>query len=248
MACPLCRQRAARRRCPALGRDICAVCCGTKRLVEITCPPDCGYLKASQAHPPASVRRQQERDLGFLMAMHEGLSPAQSELFWAILTFVVGFRADPLMKVVDDDLSDGAAALAATYETAGRGVIYEHRPQSLVAQRFVTDLQAFLGTLAAEATRRRRGTSSATRPWCCAGSRRAPAAWEGPWTKDRRRRSTSSRGSSRTPRARRRPGRRAGGRAAEPMLISRRPGSADWPRSGARARRPLEPEARVCYN
>jgi hypothetical protein len=150
MVCPLCRQRAARRRCPALDRHICAVCCGTKRLVEVACPPDCGYLKTSQAHPPASVRRRQERDLGFLMAMHEGLSPAQSELFWAILTFVVGFRADPLMTVADDDLSDGAAALAATYETAGRGVIYEHRPQSLIAQRLVTALQRFLGTLAAE--------------------------------------------------------------------------------------------------
>jgi hypothetical protein len=150
MDCPLCRQRTTRRRCPALERDICAVCCGTKRLGEITCPPACGYLKASQSHPPAAVRRQQERDLGFLMAMHEGLSPAQSELFWAILTFVIGFRGDPLMKVVDEDLSDGAAALAATYETAGRGVIYEHRPQSLVAQRFVTDLQGFLGRLAAE--------------------------------------------------------------------------------------------------
>ena len=55
------------------------------------------------------------------------------------------------MKVVDEDLSDGAAALAATYETAGRGVIYEHRPQSLVSQRFVTDLQGFLGKLAAQA-------------------------------------------------------------------------------------------------
>jgi hypothetical protein len=150
MVCLLCRERSTRRRCPALDKDICAVCCGTKRSVEIACPPDCGYLRTSQAHPPASVRRQQERDLGLLMAMHEGLSPAQSELFWAVLTFVVGFRGDPLMKVVDDDLSDGAAALAATYETAGRGVIYEHRPQSLIAQRFVSDLRGFLGTLAAK--------------------------------------------------------------------------------------------------
>ena len=119
-------------------------------MVEIACPADCGYLKASQAHPPASVRHQRERDLGFLMAMHEGLSAAQSELFWAVLTFIAGFRGDPLMKVVDEDLADGTAALAATYETAGRGVIYEHRPQSLIAQRFVTDLQGFLGTLAAQ--------------------------------------------------------------------------------------------------
>ena len=154
MLCPLCRKRTARRRCPALDRNICAVCCGTKRLVEITCPTDCGYLKASQAHPPASVRHQQERDRGFLMATHEGLSAAQSELFWTVLTFVAGFRSDPLMKVVDEDLADGTAALAATYETAGRGVIYEHRPQSLVAQRFVTELKAFLGTLQAEADRK----------------------------------------------------------------------------------------------
>jgi hypothetical protein len=126
------------------------VCCGTKRLVEISCPPDCGHLKASQAHPPALVRRRQERDLGFLMAMHDGLSSAQSELFWAILTFVAGFGGDPLVKVLDEDLADGAAALAATYETAGRGLIYEHRPHSLIAQRFVTDLQAFLGRLAGE--------------------------------------------------------------------------------------------------
>jgi hypothetical protein len=100
-----------------------------------------------------SVRRQQERDLAFLMAMHEGLSPAQSELFWAILTFVVGFRGDPLVKVVDEDLAEGAASLAAMYETAGRGLIYEPRPQSLVAQRLVTDLKAFLGKLHAEADR-----------------------------------------------------------------------------------------------
>jgi hypothetical protein len=89
--------------------------------------------------------------VGFIMAMKDGLSASQSDLYWAILTFVVGFRSDPLVKVVDEDVADGAAALAATYETAGRGLIYEHRPQSLIAQRLVTDLKAFLGTLAAKA-------------------------------------------------------------------------------------------------
>jgi hypothetical protein len=151
MTCPLCQQRQARRRCPALGREICPVCCGTKRLGEITCRPDCRYLAAAQAHPPASVRRQQARDLDFLMAMRDGLSSAQSDLFWAVLTFVAGFHSDPLLTMVDEDVAEGAAALAATYETATRGLIYDHRPQSLVAQRFVTDLKAFLGTLAAEA-------------------------------------------------------------------------------------------------
>jgi hypothetical protein len=151
MACPLCRQRRARRQCPALGRTICAVCCGSKRQVEISCPPDCGYLVAAQAHPPASVRRQQDRDLAFVMAMRDGLTASQSDLFLAVLSFVAGLHADPLLTLQDDDVAQGAAALSATYETADRGLIYEHRPQSLVAQRFVTDAKAFLASLVAEA-------------------------------------------------------------------------------------------------
>jgi hypothetical protein len=147
MQCPLCQQRPARRACPALGRQICAVCCGTKRQIEIGCPADCGYLAASQAHPPALVRRQQERDMGFLLAMREGLSHREAELFWVILTFLAGLKADPLLRLADEDVSDAAAALAATYETANRGLIYEHRPSSLAAQRLVTDLKAFLATL-----------------------------------------------------------------------------------------------------
>lgn len=151
MSCPLCRERRARRQCPALGRTICAVCCGSKRQVEINCPPDCGYLVAAQAHPPASVRRQQEQDLAFVMAMRDGLTATQSDLFLALLTFVATLNADPLLKLQDDDVAEGVGALSATYETADRGLIYEHRPQSLVAQRFVTDAKAFLASLAAEA-------------------------------------------------------------------------------------------------
>lgn len=151
MSCPLCRARQPRRRCPALGRDICAVCCGRQRLVEIACPADCGYLASAQTHPPARVRRQQERDLAFVMAMREGLSERQSDLYWAVLTFIAGVRPDPLIKVIDTDLAEGAGSLAATYETANRGLIYEHRPQSLAAQRLVMDLKAFLAQLVADA-------------------------------------------------------------------------------------------------
>ena len=61
--CSLCGRRRGRRACPALGESICAACCGTKRLVEISCPPECSYLRSSQAHPPAAVQRQRERDL-----------------------------------------------------------------------------------------------------------------------------------------------------------------------------------------
>jgi len=66
MSCPLCRDRRGRRACPALGESICSICCGTKRLVEVPCPSDCGYLASAREHPPAVVVRQRQKDLGLL--------------------------------------------------------------------------------------------------------------------------------------------------------------------------------------
>ena len=41
-------------------------------------------------------------------------------------------------------MAEAAAALAATFETAARGVIYEHRPASLPAERLATALKPVL--------------------------------------------------------------------------------------------------------
>lgn len=144
MVCPLCRERRAKRACPALGQQICAVCCGTKRLIEIRCPADCGYLKTAHTHPPATVQRQRERDLSFLVPTLSGLTERQAELFFVLGTFLSGYRPEGFERLVDPDVADAAAALASTYETSLKGVIYEHRASSLPAQRLAADLGAFL--------------------------------------------------------------------------------------------------------
>ena len=48
------------------------------------------------------------------------------------------------MPVNDDVVRDTAQALAATYETAGKGIIYEHRPASLPAERLARELKPLL--------------------------------------------------------------------------------------------------------
>src|SRR5437870_12186514 len=48
--CPLCSSRSGKRYCPAIAEQICAVCCGTKREIEIDCPSSCPYLKASRSY------------------------------------------------------------------------------------------------------------------------------------------------------------------------------------------------------
>jgi hypothetical protein len=44
MKCVKCGLRKGKRACPALKGDICAQCCGTHRLKEISCPADCSWL------------------------------------------------------------------------------------------------------------------------------------------------------------------------------------------------------------
>ena len=52
--------------------------------------------------------------------------------------------------MIDADVADAAGALAATYETSARGVIYEHQTQSLPAERLRSELRAALMELGRE--------------------------------------------------------------------------------------------------
>ena len=147
MICPLCGTRKARRGCPGVGQTICAFCCGTKRLGEIACPPDCAYLASAREHPAAVVRRQQERDVAMLLPTIQHLSERQYQLFFLLQTVIARHKPEGFARLVDDDVAEAAGALAATLETAARGVIYEHGTQSVVAQRLVSDMKALLAEL-----------------------------------------------------------------------------------------------------
>ena len=144
MVCPLCGQRKARRACPALGHQICAICCGTKRLTEIRCPSDCAYLATAREHPPAALVRQQQRDFGMLVQFTRDFNEQQSQLFLMACAFLARYEPPELLQLLDDDIGAAAAALASTFETAARGVIYEHRPASPPAERLAAALKPLL--------------------------------------------------------------------------------------------------------
>lgn len=144
MLCPLCGSRRGRRGCPAVGKDICAICCGTKRLVEIACPADCSWLAGAREHPPAVAVRQQQRDVGLLVQFLRDFSRRQSQLFLLVATFLVRYEPPEFQALIDEDVAEAAGAMAATFETESRGVIYEHRPASLPAERLATALRQVL--------------------------------------------------------------------------------------------------------
>lgn len=112
--------------------------------MQIRCPADCAWLASAREHPPALVVRQQQRDLTLLIEGMRDFSERQSQLFLLLSTFLVRYEPAELQTLVDDDVADGAAALASTFETAARGVIYDHRPASLAAERLMTALKSML--------------------------------------------------------------------------------------------------------
>jgi hypothetical protein len=144
MRCAVCGQRRAKRACPALRQDICPVCCATKRLVEIRCPADCVHLTAARQHPAAAVKRQHESDLRALMTALGPMSEGQLQLYFLLQSYLLRTPAEGLARPVDAEVADAAAALAATLETASRGVIFEHRAETVNGQRLATALQGVL--------------------------------------------------------------------------------------------------------
>jgi hypothetical protein len=120
------------------------VCCATKRLVEIDCPRDCPHLAAAREHPAAIVKRQQERDVALLMPTVSELTERQHQLFFLFQSAIARHTPEGFGRLNDDDVADAAAALAATFETAARGVIYEHSPESPVANRLAHDLKTLV--------------------------------------------------------------------------------------------------------
>lgn len=138
--CPLCRERKGKRSCPAKGELICAHCCGTKRLVEIDCPPTCVYLTG--AHAPGWEGRETERrrDARRVLPYIQELSESQARLFFLALVGVLAIRAR--RAELDDALLEKAVAtLRRTVETRMRGVLYEHQAEDARAQGLVQDLR-----------------------------------------------------------------------------------------------------------
>jgi hypothetical protein len=83
-------------------------------------------------------------DRAMLLPLLEGLSERQARLFLMLAALTSKHQAEGLQKLVDDDIAQASGALASTLETAGRGIVYEHQPASLVASRLMTELKTMV--------------------------------------------------------------------------------------------------------
>ncbi len=78
------------------------------------------------------------------------LTERQYQLFFLFHSAIARHTPQGFTRLVDDDIEQAAGAVAATLETAARGVIYEHPASSLPAQRLATELTDLLGQIRAQ--------------------------------------------------------------------------------------------------
>ena len=143
--CPLCNERSAKRFCPAKQTTICAVCCGTKREVEIDCPSSCVHLQAGRSYeserkPPnpqlvARARSFRENFLAeygpILSALGKAVADERQTSAW----------------LVDRDVEEVYKSLVATMKTLSSGIYYETLPEGPVRTSLFRRLKTILDAL-----------------------------------------------------------------------------------------------------
>ena len=93
------------------------------------------------------VKRQQEEDVAVLFPRIRHLTERQYQLFFLFHTAIARHTPEGFNRLLDDDVEQAAGAVAATLETSTRGVIYEHKAQSVTAQRLASELTTLLAEI-----------------------------------------------------------------------------------------------------
>ena len=143
--CPLCSERSAKRFCPAKQTMICAVCCGTKREVEIDCPGSCVHLKAGRSYE--SERKQLDAEV---LARAKAFNQSFLNEYGPFLELLGRAVAEERLSspwLVDADAMEVYKALNATMKTLSGGIYYETLPEGTAGQSLFRKLRTFLDAL-----------------------------------------------------------------------------------------------------
>ena len=129
--CRICEARKAKRACPGVGGDICPQCCGREREETIYCPLNCVYLREARRHE----RPDQNQVIDFPhkeIQVEERYLEESNELFTVVSLSVIK-AAQETPRIIDADIRDCLEAVVKTYLALGSGIIYESKPENMLA-------------------------------------------------------------------------------------------------------------------
>jgi hypothetical protein len=140
--CKICGKRRAKRACPAVNGDICAICCGTEREVSLSCPLDCDYLEeAHHREHPLPITEKELLNLD--VEVTEDFIGEHEEL----LLFCVYSLLQAALRTagaVDSDVLTALEAMVKTHKTLDSGLVYETVSENLIATAIQRSFSASL--------------------------------------------------------------------------------------------------------
>ena len=164
--CPKCSTRKAKRYCPALAQQICAVCCAELRMIELACPEHCQYLRDARA---TTIERRTERLVQHLMDQgKEELIETLRQFEQAIYLIdraIVEIQRYTFRDLTDSEVLEGVSNALKTYETLDRGVIYTHKAESPRIQAVTDAILRALDGIKADLQKQARSSLITTRDY-----------------------------------------------------------------------------------
>ncbi len=123
--CKICNKRRAKRYCPGVAGDICAVCCGTERENTVDCPLDCEHLQIARQHEHLSPLTPDDVPNQDIKVSEDFVREHEQVVMWLTLALKQAMEKE---RAVDSDAREAIGAMIQTYRTRESGLIYETRP------------------------------------------------------------------------------------------------------------------------
>jgi hypothetical protein len=129
--CKICGKRRARRPCPAVHGDICALCCGTERENSLTCPLQCVFLQEGHRHEKPVAIADDQLALPELRITEQFVQSQEELLLFCMYSLVEAALRTP--GAVDTDVVAALQSLIQTHRTLESGLVYESRSENSLA-------------------------------------------------------------------------------------------------------------------
>jgi hypothetical protein len=140
--CKICGKRRAKRACPAVHGDICALCCGTDRETTLTCPLECEYLQEAHRHErPIEVADADLSNPGTLISEHFIAEHEELVMFCVYALLQAALRTP---GAVDSDVLAALDALVKTHRTLESGLMYDSFSENAIAAAIQRSFSASL--------------------------------------------------------------------------------------------------------
>ncbi len=143
MKCVLCEQRKAKRYCPAKNSQICAQCCGEKRVLEIPCPESCPYLKSGRERDAEEYSKRIRTLDSATLGRNQSVMREHSEVV-AHLEYALGRERQTSRDLTDSDVLQAIDVLLDTYRTEDKGVLYEKTSDDLRVEPMRRELRKII--------------------------------------------------------------------------------------------------------